>query len=413
MTINNISYKKFAIYFFTFLIFYKIIGVTIHKQYGFGFFYWGIQDPILFFVSFLFILSNLNKVSVISQPRFLLFNLFFIFIISYQIYYLIDFNNPLRTQEDLAIILFRDIGYILIVVTSIFIFRDLVYFSKIKVLKFLYFLTVISFFIYDFHIQKNILLALTIGPNFSVLLKNTLPGYTWGFHLYFSAFFAIYSIYILTIFKQLQEKRLLVLISFISIYVLILAGGRGSLLCFLIVLFLFIFSKKAKLIFILLSILLFTSASFIIDFFSDNQRIYELLTFNIAEDGSAQGRIKLLANNLKIINNNLFLGEFQSYIEGNYIHNMLSILQDYGLFVFILFILILLHGLKLFILNIKSIKNDLDFLISRNIFIFSLLEHLLFKYSSSMQELLVIFITYGYIIYKIYLTQGNKIERKY
>lgn len=408
---KEISYEKFAVYFFSFLIFYKIIGVTIHKQYGFGFYYWGIQDPILFFVSFLFILSKLNKVSIILQPKFFLLNLFFIFIIAYQFYYLINDNNPLRTYEDLATFLFKDVTYILVTITSILIFRNLVYYSKIKVLLYLYLLTILSFFIYDFHIQKNIILALTFGPNFSYLLKDSLPGYTWGFHLFFSPFFTVFSIYLLTFLKQFKRNRLLVLVSFLTIYVLILAGGRGTLLCFLLVLFLFILSKKAKIISLLLGLALITIMPFVVDFFSDNQRIYDLLTFNIQNDGSGQGRLNQLLLNSKIIENNLFLGEFLSYKEGQYIHNMLSILQDYGLFVFILFIFILLHSLTLFIFNNNLIKNDIDFIIARNIFFYSLIEIIFFKYSSTIQSLLMPLITYGYIVYKTNNIQGNNIEK--
>jgi len=413
---NTMNNRYIAMTLVSILFFYQLIGVTIHKQYGFGFFYWPIQEGLLVFFSLFYLLGDRNAAKYILKPPFYLLHFFIWLIIIIQITYLLA-SYPIKIDKiEQYQILISNFSYYVISMALILNFETILCYINRNKLFILYFIILFFFFLYDFHIQKNAMFALTIGPNFSPKIQESLPGYTWGFHLFFSPFFAILSIVVILYLKKKNHMVLYSLLTILSLYVLLLAGGRGTLLSFFTVLFLFIFSKRAKIITIISIIGITTTASFLIDIFSDNPRMHELLTFNLGNDPSGQGRIKLLEQNLRIINDNFFIGSFHSYYHGKYIHNILSILQDYGFWVFLYFWTIIFHGIYLFIFTIKkhSLLDDFALDTARIIFFFSLIDHLLFKYSSTIRELTPIIVTYGYAILVLntnYLEKTTK-ERK-
>jgi hypothetical protein len=113
-------------------------------------------------------------------------------------------------------------------------------------------------------------------------------------------------------------------------------------------------------------------------------------------DGSALGRLELLMTNLRVIEDNFLLGSYHSYIDSNYIHNILSIMQDYGAVGFVVILSIIFHGSYLYLF--KNKKNDMALLIAGSVFFFAVVDAILFKYSSSLRSILPIIVSYGYMI---------------
>ena len=79
-------------------------------------------------------------------------------------------------------------------------------------------------------------------------------------------------------------------------------------------------------------------------------------------------------------------------------HNILSILQDFGLLGFLVIMAIIIHGFYLYLTYIKSKKNDVSILLAGNIFVFSLIDHVLFKNSSNIIQILPLLIGYCYMV---------------
>ena len=406
--------KHIAYLLFSVLILYQLIGVTIHKQYGFGFFYWPIQEGLLIFLSLLFFLTNSDKLKWIFSPKFYLFHLYVLVIILFQMGYLFFYKIDHFDKNEILIVLIGNINYYFISITLILNFNNLIVFANEKYVLIIYFIIVFSFFLYDFHIQDEIFLALTLGPNFPPSLMDALPGYTWGFHLFFSPYFAIYTLFTLSILKENKHYFSLYLISIISLYVLLLSGGRGTFLSFAVVLFLLIYSKKAKIVSILIITFIIYLTTFVADTFSENKRMLELLTFNFGNDGSTIGRLELLNSNLIVIKDNFFLGSYHSYIGSEYMHNILSILQDFGVLGFIIILAIILHGFYLFLSHIKSKNKDITILLAGNIFVFSTIDHTLFKNSSNIVQILPLLVSYCYLILALktkYIQNNFKVKK--
>lgn len=387
-----------TIFLFSILVLYQTIGVTIHDQYGFGFFYWPIQEGLLVVASLYYILININRVKILFDPKFFLYHLYILIIILYLSTYYLFYKVDAVDNNDIGISILHTFDFYLISLALVLNFKNLILLSKLKKILLVYALVVASFFIFTIHIQENIFLALTMGPNFPPQMMDTLPGYTWGFHLFFSTFFIALTFYLIFMLKKENKQLLLYMISFMSLYVLLLAGGRGSLLTFSIVLFLFTLPKKASMLFLSFFILISFSTNFLVDTFSGNERMYKLLIFDLGDDGSANGRSMVFHMNLKIIEQNLLVGSYHQYAGGWYIHNILSILQDYGILAFATILIIILHAIYLSLFKTRGMNNEISVLIARNIFLFETLDHLFFKYSTDMSSLLLFFTSYLYLI---------------
>jgi hypothetical protein len=412
---KNIAFSLYGLFFL-----YQIFGVMIHKQYGFGFFYWPVQLYGMAIISFFILLTNIHNIFKISA-KLLIFNLYFLSILSFQLLYL--YSNSLDlfylNDDEIIEIIIETVLWYFIALVMIFYYENILNFLNSKKLLIIYILIILIFIMYiiklNLTFSSDISRAFWIGANFPSLSISKLSdsGYVKGFHLYFSPLFALFSIVYIFILQKEGKKRLSYFIFIISIYILFLASGRGSLLSFIFVTSIFLFNKKTLFYFILFCIFVFliVSNSDFLNLLSEkNQRLYDILTLNFDDDKSSVGRLRQLEYNMNYIYDNWYTGGLRSYYailgRGEYIHNVLGVLQEYGFVPFSILIFLFLHGLFL-CLKIKK-TDDYIVNISKSIFIYMLIESLLFKHISEIKILIPLIISYYYLI-KTYKEKKNVI----
>lgn len=415
-----LSAKTLAFTLFSLFFIYQMIGVMIHKQYGFGFFYWPIQMYGMALVSF-FVILNKGKDIIKLSTYLSLFNLYFFSVLAFQIMYLSSntLNLSYIDNQEILEILIETILWYLVTLVMCFYYKNFLNLLKTNTLLIIYILIIILFFMFIIKLNLNfsgdISRAFWIGANFPTVIVQKLSssGYVQGFHLYFSPLFAIFSIVYIFILQKEGKKSLSYFIFIISIYILFLASGRGSLLSFILVTSIFLFNKKTLFYFILFCILVFlivSNSDFLYLLSEKNQRLYDILTLNFDDDKSSVGRLRQLEYNMNYIYDNWYTGGLRSYYailgKGQYIHNILGVLQEYGFVPFSILIFLFLHGLFLCL----KIKNKEDYIvnISKSIFIYMLIESLLFKHISEIKILIPLIISYYYLI-KTYKEEKNVI----
>jgi hypothetical protein len=401
---RNISYYLFGLFFI-----YQMIGVMIHKQYGFGFFYWPVQLYGMAIISFLVFLLNINSLMKIWKPL-LLFNFYFFSILVFQLFYLFNDNLSLSyfSKEEVFNILIETVLWYIITLVMAFYYDKMINTLTINKMSIIYGIILILFFMYVIKLNQNfssdISRAFWIGANFPTIYVMNLSesGYVRGFHLYFSPLFSIFSIVFIFILQKEKKIILSYSIFILSIYILFLASGRGSLITFIFINLIFLLNKKT--LFYLLSISFFlyiiiNSTDLLILLSERNQRLYDILTLNFSDDNSSIGRIKQFEYNVRFIYENWYTGGLRSYYailgKGQYIHSVLSVLQEYGFIAFSALIFLFIHGLYL-IIKIKN--NYFIVLISKAIFLYILIEVFLFKYVSEIKILIPLIISYYYLI---------------
>ncbi len=409
---KNIEF--FAIALFSIMFLYQIFGVMIHKQYGFGFFYWPVQQSFLLLISLVLIIFS-NKVKYVFSLGYL-YHLLFISLVVFQIIYIIidNYANYLPFEDKLSI-LFDTISWYIISLAMIITYPYLFKFKNNLYLYIIYFLIVFIFFMYLLHLYPNdYVQTLMLGADIPYDNRSSYGGYEVGFHLFFSPYFAIFSFFVLSYTKR---TSMFLLISFLSIYILFLASGRGSLLAYLVVFTIFFLSRKTKIIILLLLVLIIilgNTQEFQNFFMETNPRMY-FLFYGIEDDPSGQGRMLQLAKNWEYIKDNPITGGLKSDIlvfgkKGAYIHNILSFLQNYGIIIFSILIMIIIHGLYLLI---TTYSRDKAYFVATIVFSYFLIEILLFKSVGGIRAILPLIISYfSLLTYKYNTTSSYKALRR-
>jgi hypothetical protein len=404
VTKKNISIALFGLFFI-----YQMIGVMIHKQYGFGFFYWPVQLYGMALIVFFVILTNITNILKTASYLYL-FNLYFFSILAFQLLYLLNDSLALvyLPNEEIIEIIIETILWYFIALVMCFYYEYILNILKTNKLLLIYILIVIFFFMYIIKLNQNfsgdISRAFIVGANFPTLsiAKLSESGYVRGFHLYFSPLFAIFSMALIFILRNEGKVKLSYFIYFISIYLLLLASGRGSLLSFIFVTSIFLFTKKTMIylmFFFAFCYLILTSTDILSLLSESNQRLYDILTLNFDDDKSSVGRLRQLEYNLNYIYENWYTGGLRSYYailgKGEYIHNILGVIQEYGFIPFLTLIFLFLHGLYL---CIKIKIDNYIVTISKAIFIYMIIESILFKHISEIKILIPAIISYYYLI---------------
>jgi hypothetical protein len=160
-----------------------------------------------------------------------------------------------------------------------------------------------------------------------------------------------------------QKSIMPIILLIVSILILFLNGSRASLLSFLIfaiyiLYYLFKRLNPGKLFFITLvsSLMLFIVFAYSHDFLIHNvsyDSLFSNRSLEIASEGrstSGEGRAELYRLGIQDIFHNPITG---NYIErnlyrgqGTYIHNFLSLIQDFGIFTFLSYLCLIIYGIK-------------------------------------------------------------------
>jgi len=397
-----LSHYYISIFSFGLLFIYQMIGVAIHKQFGFGFFYWPVQEYLLLILSLITILGFKEKIFQFYDKSSLIFHIYFLSIISFLFVYIFveNYSNHIMNSEK-SIILFETIIWYIISLVLAFNLKELNKNITIKLLTIIYFIVLLFFFIYIIKLNAkygaDIFRALIVGANFDSSRINqflSASGYVKGFHLYFSPMFSIFSIFYLYKIKENNKNISFFIIYILSIYILFLASGRGSLLAFTFSTFLFMTNIKTKII--SLFIIVFTFLPFANYIEEHNPRFYNAITLNVEDDPSAIGRIKDFNHNMEYIENNLLVGGLRGYFEINsaYIHSALAILQEYGILIFLIFISMIIHSGIIFL----KLKNHPQFIFIGSWLSYVIIDMALFKYIHEFKTMILFSIIYLYML---------------
>jgi hypothetical protein len=397
-----LSHYYIAMYSFGLLFVYQMIGVAIHKQFGFGFFYWPVQEYLLLILSLFIIFIYKKKFFQFFDKSSLIFNLYFISITLFLFSYIFieNYSNHITYEEKIEILFETIIWYVISLVMA-FNLKELNKNISLKMITIIYFIVLLFFFIYIIKLNAkygaDIFRALIVGANFDSSRINqflSASGYVKGFHLYFSPLFAVFSIFYLYKLKESEKKYQFFIIFLLAIYILFLASGRGSLLAFTFSVFLFMTNVKTKII--SLSIIIFTFLPFANYIEEHNPRFYNVITLNVEDDPSAIGRIKDFQHNMEYIENNFLVGGLRGYFEikSAYIHSALAILQEYGILIFLIFISMIIHSGLIFL---KLIKHP-QFIFIGSWLSYVVIDMALFKYIHEFKTMILFSIIYLYML---------------
>lgn len=399
----SVNKNTIAILMFSILILYQVIGVTIHSQYGFGIFYWPIQDYLLLILALFYILSNIDEIKLVYAPSSMyLYHFYVLALLLFELIYIWVMPETRTLDHEQKLTIFHDtIIYYFISLVLMLNFKRILSLITSKNMLIIYAAVIFFFFLYNFHthfflLHDGFLEALIIGQSLPTQVKEMLPGYSRGFHLFFSPLFVIFSLAVILKLKDDGKYFLLYFVSVLTLYVLMLAGGRGTLFSFFIVIFLFAFSRKAKVVTLIAIIVLFSFAQMLESLGLLNERMFDILTFNFEEDGSSQGRLEQFEAAILIIKNNYILGVLHPFQPGQYPHSILSVWEEYGLLPFVLLLAIISHGTYLFIF--KKTEKTFIYLYAKSIFFATVLDHIFFKYTSQLNGILFIIIPYYFIV---------------
>ncbi|SEM10960.1 hypothetical protein [Acinetobacter sp. DSM 11652] len=290
--------------------------------------------PILLLIFFFFPLkvSKINK-----KPKLILIFFFSFFLLS------IVFNFIIHHFSRLNLVIFN-------LFLSSFCMFFLYFFSGIYYIKFNETLNSIFFFI--------ILIITSVILYTQFFLKNV-----WEQLNEYGAYLRVADVYafiLLFIIPNLKYKILKFGLFFLGILSLLYIGSRSSLIFYLMSFFLFficgLFGLKIKVASVFSSLILFLSLiifltsltkNYIFDYFADT-RIGYTFTSSSGGDGA---RDDFFNSGLERIYANPLTGNIYSRLHedeggGNYIHNFLFLLDDYGVFVFLPFIFLVVWTLK-------------------------------------------------------------------
>ncbi|MGL5486327.1 MAG: O-antigen ligase family protein [Shewanella sp.] len=167
-------------------------------------------------------------------------------------------------------------------------------------------------------------------------------------YLSFADKFAILSIFLIAFSSTSTIKSVLFIFSVLILYIV---GSRSSLVFFIISGMAYLFFKKPRMSFFYLSILIVA-----LSFFSKNELVYYFglvpksermiaRVIDSSNDASEVGRAAYLSSGLDDIQNNPITGDFLGQVKkfgtiGSWIHNGLSYWHQFGLMVFVIYVMV-------------------------------------------------------------------------
>lgn len=175
----------------------------------------------------------------------------------------------------------------------------------------------------------------------------------WGNYHYLSECYAIISFWFLSNLNS-DKKFTILIVYFISVFILFLLGSRSSLFVYLFVSILLLYKKKCLIIsmfsiFLSFFIIMISSSalSLFSNFIDDNYRMFAILISS--DEGSAVTRGLLAQRGLEDIKNNWLTGnlggqvQFGGTLWGGYIHDFRSYWRQFGIIAFVTYCIILIR----------------------------------------------------------------------
>lgn len=303
--------------------------------------YWGLANILLISpVSLLFML-NIRKTGYriyLVELFFLIYILYFLFVVGFA--FAKNKSNVITTAHLSIIIQF---------VCLFMIFR-LVDFhnSNFKTWNLITW-HILSFLIVGFAIIE----PLKISPNMDSAVKDNLATYQ-------SFGFVYLVVTVITIVLQ-KNSILRVYVFVIAIFCLFINGSRSDILAMGIGMTILEAIKVGKLRVLLTSLILapfFVTLVIIVEQYFPYSR--GLLIFSLQGDNSLSQRLNQLERGLAVISNNYLTGDYASYKEGEYIHNILSAWVDLGLIGFLYYIILILFcSIYSILIKMRSDSNNI------------------------------------------------------
>ncbi|MBK1990762.1 hypothetical protein A0J48_025170 [Sphaerospermopsis aphanizomenoides BCCUSP55] len=156
--------------------------------------------------------------------------------------------------------------------------------------------------------------------------------------------------------------------------------------------------KIIVLLFLIVSFLIFIALTsyfiswdVIVDLLYGNRNVTSLVD---GDDGSLNERAYLYELGLQEVLTNLFFGNYTEIMKsrgsGNYIHNILGILQYFGLSSFLGYLSLIIFCIKRFFTSWRSIRN-FENIIFNNIFVFSIFQIILFRFPLGFYPIFICF----------------------
>jgi hypothetical protein len=333
--------------FILLMIYIFILPVTLYQNflgnlpYMYSFLYNGMS-----IVAILIVIRFKNKINFVDMTSLSIFILMFSVIMVDYFYYGKSYD------------VFYDNSSILVRALTLYIIGRSVTFSQ----KY-YYLVLISFIFFVI----SIFLYLD-GP-----LRIFLDFEGSGVYLFLGDTFAMLSLLLLTNnYKNYKNLNLVIFV--LSIFILFVIGSRAALFVYIAVSLLYFFKnynymKLASIFLIIFSIVIvFIDHNNIV---IENNRIFSVISGNLKNDSSKISRVVLDDYGINDISNNIFSGSYANQYyslnsSGSYMHNILSYYRQFGLFVFIFIIFLLLFVFKryyeYFVLNHTKIEAYIPYL---------------------------------------------------
>lgn len=287
---------------------------------------------VIFILSYFIFLLNIKK---IIEPNFITYVISFlffhllisvIFLVNYQYitYYAANANIFFLERIDAVVVNY----FMFFLLGTFYVILRQINNSFLRRVVYIYWFSFVLFTIFNL---RN--LSSAYGAN---LLDSSEISY-----IFFADRIAILSILLFHIERKNKRK---VLIFCVSVILLFLYPSRTSFYIFLIsIVFPFIVLSNPKKIglIILGAILVFILANYFQD--SIELRNSRIFSISLENNTSLESREAIFNNNKNIIMENLVIGDFMSDVRiartgGHQIHNYLSLLQDFGLVIFIPFL---------------------------------------------------------------------------
>lgn len=309
---------------------------------------------IIFILSYFIFLLNIKK---IIEPNFITYVIGFLFFhLLISVIFLVNYHYVTDYAANANIYFLERIDAVVVnyfmffLLGTFYVIQRQINNSALRRIVYIYWFLFVVFTIFNL---KN--LSSAYGAN---LLDSSGISY-----IFFADRIAILSILLFHIESKNKRK---ILIFFVSVILLFLYPSRTSFYIFIfsIVLPFIILPNSRKIAFIILGvILIFILTNYFQDSFEfRNSRIFSI---SLENNTSLEAREIIFNNNKNIILENLVIGDFMSDVRiarggGYQIHNFLSLLQDFGLIIFIPFLFYLFKSIyaSYKIINQKNLESQ-------------------------------------------------------
>lgn len=381
--------EKLAIFLFIYFFYIRVVHQYFFYNNVTAILYLLILSLSFFILVLLYIKAYINFFPYLKHIQFI--NVLFVLIVNisgYIFYYFMYMKDYAYINIDVIYFQMKVLAYIVLNV--------LVGISVLNILK----KDTTSIFLITWVVYA---LMLVLQFNGLELNKNNVPG----LHLLLGDTFAV--ITILGLFSKNLNKYIKVFLVTFSLFLIYTIKSRATFYSFIVIYILFLFNEfgfKNLIYLLFLSLIVMFSLFEIKDVVID-KRMFGILNGSV--DGSLSERILQFKSGIVDIENNFLFGKFSGQMEsnlleytnvgmGSYIHSALSYWRQFGLIFFLLFIISYLYpGYKLYIYrrNAKRQNNLSDLLLY--LYLFSLIELLLFRSYTDSYPWLVLGMLYTYI----------------